>query len=163
MTNFKVGHGYDIHRLESGVKLILGGVELDFDRGLAGHSDGDVLSHALIDALLGAVGKGDIGQLFPPTDKSIKGISSLKMLERTREILEEERFAIANIDCTIIGERPKLSPHYQAMKEKLAGVLKIDTPDINIKAKTKEKLGPVGDGRAMEAHAVALVYKIKSS
>ena len=158
VSKFRIGQGYDIHRLEKGYDLVLGGEKLDFELGLKGHSDADVLTHAIIDALLGAAGQGDIGKLFPPSDQSIKGIRSLTMLARTREILESQGWAIANIDTTLVAERPKLSPHAK-IKANLAEVLGLSTDQISIKGKTKEKLGPVGEGLAMEAHAIALIFK----
>lgn len=156
---FRVGNGYDIHRLESGIPLFLGGIEIEFDRGLAGHSDGDVLTHAIIDALLGAAGLGDIGQHFPPGDASIKGIRSLAMLEKTVALLEEHSFAIGNIDATVVCEKPRLSDHYQAMKASLAGAASVGTDSISLKAKTAERMGEVGRGEAIEAYAVALLVR----
>ena len=140
-----------------GRKLILGGVEIPFERGLLGHSDGDVLLHAVADALLGAAGKGDIGQHFPSSDPSYKGISRLKLLERVAGLLEKDGFAVVNIDATVLAEGPPLSPYFEAMKKKLASALGLDARDIGIKATTQEGLGAVGRGEGMAALAVALV------
>ncbi|HWC77680.1 MAG TPA: 2-C-methyl-D-erythritol 2,4-cyclodiphosphate synthase [Blastocatellia bacterium] len=157
-TSNRVGTGYDIHRLVEGRKLILGGIEIPFERGLLGHSDSDVLTHAICDALLGAAGVGDIGTHFPDTDPRFSGASSLTLLAQVCEILEGRGFSIANIDATILAERPRLSSHIQSMRERLASVLKIDVDRVSIKAKTSEGLGAVGRGEAIEAHAVALIY-----
>lgn len=158
MNNFKIGQGYDIHKLVSGIPLILAGVEIEFDKGLHGHSDGDVVTHAVIDALLGASGCGDIGQLYPPTDQSIKGIDSQKMLARVGDVLKKNGYSIGNIDATVVCQKPKLANHYNEMKQKLASSLGIEAKLINIKAKTAEKLGPTGEGKSIEAHAVALIF-----
>ena len=152
---YKIGHGYDAHRLEDNRKLILGGVEIDYERGLAGHSDADVLVHAIIDALLGAAGLGDIGELFPDSDKKYKNISSLILLEEVGEIIKKD-YIIANIDCTIVAEKPKLAPYKQAIKNKLSEVLQAD---INIKAKTEEGLGFTGRGEGIAAYAVCIIEK----
>lgn len=159
VNKFRIGQGYDIHRLEQGYDLVLGGEKLDFELGLKGHSDADVLTHAIIDALLGAAGQGDIGKLFPPSDDSIKGIRSLTMLAKTREILDSNGWEIANIDTTLVAEKPRLAPHADKMKANLAEVLGLSPDQISIKGKTKEKLGPVGEGQAMEAHAITLIFK----
>lgn len=151
----RVGIGFDLHRLEPGRRLVLGGVELTSDRGSVGHSDGDVLSHAVCDALLGAAGLGDIGTHFPDTDPRWKGISSLAFLERTAEMLAERNLSIAWIDAVVIAERPKLGPHFPAMREALARALSVDTGRINLKAKTHEGIGELGRSEAVAAQAIA--------
>ena len=151
------GIGYDLHRLEVGRKLILGGVEVPFDRGPAGHSDGDVLTHAICDALLGAAGLGDIGTHFPDTDPKWKGVSSLLFLEHVRKLLKERGLAIAHIDAIVICERPKLGPHFPAMRKKLAEALGITPEQINLKAKTNEGVDAVGRGEAIAAQAIATI------
>ena len=152
----RVGIGYDIHRLTSGRKLVIGGVEIPFFRGLWGHSDGDVLIHAVIDAILGACALGDIGRHFPDTDEQYRGIASTELLARVEEMLAE-RCRVENIDSTIVAERPKLAPYIDAMRARIAEKLKIPIEKISIKAKTAEGVGPLGEGLAIEAHAVALV------
>ena len=147
-----IGHGWDIHRLVAGRKFLLGGVEIPHPAGPLGHSDGDVLLHAIIDALLGAAGLGDIGQLFPDTDPALKGISSETMIAKTMELLKG-KWALVNIDATVITEAPKIAPHREAIRAKVAALT--GCPQVNIKAKTYEKLGPVGEGTAIECHAVA--------
>lgn len=153
----RIGIGYDIHRLVEGRKLILGGVEIPFEKGLLGHSDSDVLSHAICDALLGAAALGDIGTHFPDTDPRWAGASSLDFLARAVEMLTERGYRISNIDATVIAERPKLRPHIEAMRERLASVLRIDVDRVNVKAKTGEGLESIGRGEAMAAQAVALL------
>jgi 2-C-methyl-D-erythritol 2,4-cyclodiphosphate synthase len=150
----RVGIGYDIHRLEAGRRLILGGVEIPADRGPVGHSDGDALAHALCDALLGAAGLGDIGTHFPDTDPRWKDASSLLFLERTAAMLAERGLRVAWIDAVVIAERPKLGPHFPAMKEALAGALVVTPDRINLKAKTNEGLGELGRGEAIAAQVV---------
>lgn len=147
-----IGHGWDIHKLVAGRKFLLGGVEIPHPTGPLGHSDGDVLLHAVIDALLGAAGQGDIGRLFPDTDPSIKGISSEKMLARSLELLAG-RWKIVNIDVTVIAEAPKIAPHRDAIRAHVAALT--GCGQVNIKAKTMEGLGPVGAREAIECHAVA--------
>lgn len=154
-ATFRVGIGYDVHRLEPGRPLILGGLSIEASHGPVGHSDGDALAHAICDALLGAGGLGDIGTHFPDTDPQWKGVSSLLFLERTAEMLAERGLRIAWIDAVVIVERPKLGPHFAAMREALAGALKIPAETINLKAKTNERLGELGRGEAIAAHAVA--------
>jgi 2-C-methyl-D-erythritol 2,4-cyclodiphosphate synthase len=149
------GIGYDLHRLAEGRKLILGGIELPFPKGPVGHSDGDALSHALCDALLGAAGLGDIGTHFPDTDPKWKDVSSLRFLERIRDLLTEHRFRIVHIDATVITERPKLGPHFPAMREALAKSLSIAPSMINLKAKTNESVDAIGRGEAIAAQAIA--------
>jgi len=153
----RCGIGYDAHRLVAGRKLILGGVEIPHDRGLEGHSDADVLSHAIADALLGAMGKGDIGHHFPDTDESIRGISSLEILRHVRELLAEENARATNIDATLIAEAPKLQPHIPQMKAKIANALACDVSRVNIKATTNEGLGAIGHGEGIAAIATGLV------
>ena len=148
----RVGMGYDVHRLVEGRRLILGGVEIPFEKGLLGHSDGDVLLHAICDALLGAAGKGDIGQHFPDTNPEYKDISSLVLLEKVKGLIKEYR--INNIDSIIVAQEPKLAPYLEKMKENIAGVLKIDKDKINIKATTTEKLGSIGRGEGIAAYAM---------
>ncbi len=149
------GIGYDLHRLAEGRRLILGGVEVPFDKGPVGHSDGDVLSHAICDALLGAAGLGDIGTHFPDTDPKWKGASSLLFLESVRGLLEARRLRIAHIDAVIITEKPKLGPHFPAMRAALARALGIQTGQINLKAKTNEGVDALGRGEAIAAQAIA--------
>lgn len=159
MTDLRIGHGYDVHRLTEGRKLILGGVEVPWEKGLLGHSDADVLIHAVMDALSGAARLGDIGKLFPDTDPAYKDISSLKLLGEVAALLKERGWSVVNIDATLIAQAPKVSPYRQAMVENLAGVLEVDIERVNVKATTEEKLGFTGDGSGMAAHAVALLEK----
>jgi 2-C-methyl-D-erythritol 2,4-cyclodiphosphate synthase len=149
------GIGYDLHRLAEGRKLMIGGIEVPFDKGSVGHSDGDVLAHALCDALLGAAGLGDIGTHFPDTDPKWKGASSLLFLEHTRKLLDQKRLRIAHLDAVVICERPKLGPHFPAMRAALAKSLGIDQEKINLKAKTNEGTGEIGRGEAIAAHTIA--------
>jgi len=151
----RVGIGYDLHRLEAGRKLIIGGIELPFDKGPMGHSDGDVVAHAMVDALLGAAGLGDIGTHFPDTDPKWKGANSLLFLEHTRKLLEQKRFAIEHVDAVVILERPKLGPHFPKMREALAKSLGIEAEKIHLKAKTNEGVDAVGRGEAIASHVVA--------
>lgn len=151
------GIGYDAHRLATGRKLILGGVEIPHDRGLDGHSDADVLCHAIADALLGAVGESDIGHHFPNTDESIRGISSLEILQRTSALLGQLRARAVNVDATLIAEAPKIAPHIPAMREKIATALGLEPSRVSIKATTNEGLGAIGRGEGMAAMAVATV------
>ena len=156
---FRCGIGYDLHRLEAGRKLILGGVEIPFEKGLAGHSDADIVLHALTDALLGAAGQGDIGELFPPTDPQWKDCDSAVFLKHACELVETYGFRISNIDIVVILERPKLLPHRQKIRENLAKILKVRPDQVGLKAKTSEKVGPAGRGEAAEAHAVACLVR----
>jgi 2-C-methyl-D-erythritol 2,4-cyclodiphosphate synthase len=153
----RCGTGYDAHRLTAGRKLILGGVEISHERGLEGHSDADVLCHAIADALLGAIAEGDIGHHFPNTDESIRGISSLEILEKVSALLEAKKARAVNIDATLVAEAPKIAPHIPAMREKIAAALWIDTSCVSIKATTNEGLGAIGRGEGMAAMAVAMV------
>ena len=157
MSQFRVGIGNDIHRLVEGRKLILGGVEIHHDRGLLGHSDGDSLTHAITDALLGAAALGDIGSHFSDRDPRWAGADSLVFLRHVRGLLEERGFEVANVDATILAERPKMAPHISEMKVRLAEAMKISESQINIKAKTNEGLDAIGRGEAIAAQAVALI------
>jgi 2-C-methyl-D-erythritol 2,4-cyclodiphosphate synthase len=151
------GIGYDIHRLADGLKLILGGVEIAHARGLEGHSDADVLSHAIADALLGAIGAGDIGQHFPNTDESIRGISSMEILKRVGSLLNEKNARVINVDATVIAEAPKLVPHVPAMRQEIAAAIGVSESDVSVKATTNEKLGPIGQGEGIAAIAIATI------
>lgn len=157
MTRLRIGHGYDVHRLTGGRKLVLGGVEVPYERGLLGHSDADVLTHAVMDALAGASGLGDIGGLFPDTDPAYAGISSLKLLMAVGERLKEKNFAVVNIDATLIAQAPKISPYKQQMAEQIAAALEITPEQVNVKATSEEGLGFTGTGDGMAAHAVVLL------
>lgn len=154
---YRVGSGYDVHRLERGVPLTLGGVSLAHDRGLASHSDGDALAHAIGDAILGALGLGDLGTHFPDTDPRFRGISSLVLLERIRDLARERGARIVNVDATVIAEAPRLAPHVGAMREHLGRALSIGAERVSVKATTNEKLGLVGREEGIAAMAVALV------
>jgi len=156
-----VGIGYDVHRLKVGRKLVLGGIEIPHERGLDGHSDADVLTHAIADALLGAAGEKDIGHHFPNTDPSLKGIDSQEILRRVQAILTAKRFAIVNIDCTLIAEAPKIGPHLQAMKSKLSQTLQISSRYIGVKATTNEGLGFIGQGEGIAAMAVVSLERVE--
>jgi 2-C-methyl-D-erythritol 2,4-cyclodiphosphate synthase len=153
----RVGTGYDVHPLVRGRRLMLGGIEVPFDQGLEGHSDGDAVIHAIIDALLGAAGLGDIGIHFPSSDPGLKGISSLILLQRIRSLLEQDGWHIANVDATIIAERPKLTPYVPQMREAIARALEVETERISVKSTTSKGLGFIGQGQAIAVHAVALV------
>jgi len=153
----RIGIGYDIHRLVEGRKLILGGVEIPFEKGLLGHSDSDVLSHAICDALLGAAALGDIGTHFPDSDPKWAGASSMDFLARAVEMVTERGYRIANIDATVMAERPKLQPHIEDMRVRLASVLVIDIDRINVKAKTNEGLDSIGRGEAIAAQAIVIL------
>jgi 2-C-methyl-D-erythritol 2,4-cyclodiphosphate synthase len=155
----RIGMGYDIHRLVEGRKLVLAGVEIPFEKGLLGHSDSDVLTHAICDALLGAAALGDIGAHFPDTDGRWKGAPSLDLLARVVEMISERGYRLANVDATVMAERPRLRPHIRLMRERLAAVLQVDVDRVSVKAKTGEGLESVGRGEAMAAHAVALLIK----
>ena len=160
MSEFRIGHGYDVHRLAEGRKLILGGVDIPWEKGLLGHSDADVLTHAVMDALLGAAGLGDIGKHFPDTDPAYTGADSLKLLGHVVGLLGERGFAVGNVDATILAQRPKLAPHIPLMRDNLAQVIGVDPGRVNVKATTEEGLGFTGSGEGMAAHAVALIEKI---
>lgn len=153
----RIGTGYDVHRLSEGRKLIMGGVEIPFEKGLLGHSDADVLIHAVMDALLGAAGLGDIGLHFPDTDPAYKGISSLLLLERTGELLQEKGFLIENIDAVIIAQAPKMRPFIDTMRKNIAEALGLEAEYVNVKATTEEGLGFTGSGEGIAAQAVCLI------
>lgn len=157
----RIGHGYDVHRLVEGRKLILGGVEIPYGKGLLGHSDADVLTHAVMDALLGAAAMGDIGKHFPDTDQAYAGADSLKLLERVVALLREKNWVVGNVDATILAQRPKLAPHIPQMVQNLAAKMGVEPEQVNVKATTEEKLGFTGSGEGMAAHAVCLLEKMK--
>ena len=154
---YRIGNGYDVHRLVKGRKLILGGVDIPHSLGLDGHSDADVLCHALCDSLLGASGAGDLGKYFPDTDNKWKGVSSLVLLEKSGELVAEHGFQISNIDTTIVAQQPKIGPHIESMTTNISETLKIDPTQINIKATTTERLGFTGREEGIAAYAVALL------
>ena len=156
----RVGMGYDVHKLTEGRKLILGGVEIPYDKGLLGHSDADVLVHAVMDALLGAAALGDIGRHFPDTDPEYKGASSMKLLKHVGKLVEDKLYVIGNIDATIIVQRPKMAPYIEAMRANVANVLHIDIDQVNIKATTEEGLGCTGSGEGRSAQAIASLEEI---
>ena len=156
---FRIGNGYDVHRLVTGRKLILGGVEIPHPLGLEGHSDADALTHAICDAILGALGAGDIGKYFPDTDPKWKGVSSLILLKEVGAKCAERGFAISNIDSIIAAQKPKIAPHIEAMQQNIASALGVDPTQINVKATTTETLGYVGREEGMAAYAVALLEK----
>ena len=153
----RIGHGYDVHRLTEGRALILGGVHIPFERGLLGHSDADVLTHAVMDALLGAAGLWDIGHAFPDTDPAYKGADSLVLLDQVMAMLRENGLRVGNVDATILAQRPKLAPYIPQMRANLATRLGVDVSRVNVKATTEEGLGFTGTGEGMAAHAVALL------
>lgn len=159
--NFRIGEGWDIHALVEGRKLILGGIEVPYHLGLLGHSDADVLLHAITDALLGAAALGDIGTHFPDTDVRFKGADSSVLLAEAARRVREKGYEIGNVDSTIIAQAPKLMPHMPAIRAKVAQTLGLDLDQVNVKAKTAEKMGPVGQGQAMEARAVVLLTFIR--
>ncbi len=160
MTNLRIGHGYDVHRLKTGRALILGGVTIPYDRGLDGHSDADVLTHAIMDALLGAAAAGDIGKLFPDNDEAFRGISSLELLRHVKLHLAENNYKIVNVDATVIAQAPKLSPYREEMREKLAKVMEVGVDQVSVKATTEEHLGFTGSGEGIAAHAVVLIERV---
>lgn len=157
MQGMRIGHGYDVHRLIEGRKLVLGGVDIPWEQGLLGHSDADVLTHAVMDALLGAAGLRDIGMHFPDTDPAYDGADSLKLLARVVELLGEKGFSVGNVDATVLAQRPKLAPYISQMRDNLARVMEISPDWVNVKATTEEGLGFTGSGEGMAAHAVALI------
>ena len=158
LPDFRIGEGWDSHALVPGRKLIIGGVEVPHATGLLGHSDADVLLHAIIDALLGAAGLGDIGAHFPDTDARFKGSDSVLLLQATGRLLAERGHRIGNIDSTVVAQAPKLAAYIPAMRSRIADALELDAARVNVKAKTAEKLGPVGQGLSMEARAIVLLY-----
>lgn len=156
----RIGHGYDVHRLVEGRRLILGGVEVPHTLGLLGHSDADVLTHAVMDALLGAAGLGDIGRHFPDTDPAYAGADSLKLLDYVVELLEAQGWKVGNVDATILAQRPKLAPHLEQMRENLAARMKVEPEQVNVKATTEEKLGFTGVEEGIASHAVCLLERV---
>ena len=160
MQGVRIGHGYDVHRLVEGRRLILGGVDVPWERGLLGHSDADVLTHAVMDALLGAAGLGDIGRHFPDTDPAYAGADSLKLLAYVVALLRERGFTVGNVDATVLAQRPKLAPHIPQMRDNLARTMEVGPEQVNVKATTEEGLGFTGSGEGMAAHAVALIERM---
>lgn len=156
---FRIGHGYDVHKLVEGRKLILGGVEIPHTVGLLGHSDADVLAHAIMDAMLGALALGDIGHLFPDTDDNFKGADSMKLMAEVCRVVREKGYEVGNIDATIIAQAPKLAPHILTMRENIAKVCGCDISQISVKATTEEKLGFTGEKLGISSHAVALMIR----
>ena len=155
----RIGHGYDVHRLVEGRKLILGGVDIPYEKGLLGHSDADVLLHAISDAILGSIGEGDIGRHFPDTDPRYKGADSLKLLAHVMKLAEDKGFRLGNLDATIVAQSPKLAPHIPLMRQNIAGVLSAEIDRVNVKATTTEELGFAGRGEGIAAYAVTLMEK----
>ena len=158
--NFRIGHGYDVHRLVEGRELILGGVNIPWKLGLLGHSNADVLAHAIMDAILGAAAMGDIGMLFPDNDPTFKGADSLKLLGEVMRRVREEGWEVVNIDATVLAQAPKLSPHKMQMRENLAAAAGLDVSQVSVKATTEEGLGWTGSSEGMAVHAVAMLTKI---
>lgn len=158
---YRIGIGYDLHLLVEGIKLFLGGVEIPYSKGLLGHSDADVLLHALADALLGAVSEKDIGELFPDTDPKYKGISSIEILKKAYALIKDKGYSVGNIDAVIIAQEPELAPFKKQMQERIAEVLKVKEDAIGIKAKTQEGIGEIGQKRAIAGYAVVLLHKEK--
>ena len=158
----RVGMGYDVHKLVEGRDLIMGGVKIDYEKGLLGHSDADVLLHAISDALLGAAALGDIGKHFPDNDEKYKGASSIMLMERVAEILADNHYVISNVDSTIIAQKPKMAPHIQKMRENIANALGIEIDLVSVKATTEEGLGFTGEGLGISAQAVALITKVEN-
>lgn len=156
----RIGHGYDVHRLVEGRKLILGGVEIPFEKGLDGHSDADVLVHAVMDALLGAAALGDIGKLFPDNDERYLGADSIGLLKTVRTVLEEHGWKLSNLDATVIAQRPKLAPYIDTMRKRIADALETDAENVSVKATTEERLGFTGNGEGISAHAVCLIERV---
>ncbi len=157
----RIGHGYDVHRLTEGRKLILGGVNIPWEKGLLGHSDADVLVHALMDAMLGAAALGDIGKLFPDNDDAYLGADSIVLLRKVTEVLRTRGWRLSNADCTVIAQRPKLAPYIESMRETIAEAAGVEPDRISVKATTEEKLGFTGSGEGIAAHAVVLIEEIK--
>ena len=159
-AGYRVGQGFDIHRLAPGRALVLGGVHIPHPTGPWGHSDADVLLHALMNAVLGAIGKGDIGTHFPDTDPEFEGVSSTSLLGRVLRLMRQAGFGVVNVDITVLAERPRLAPHFGAVRTRLAGLLEVSEDVVNLKAGTLEGLGPIGEGRAMAAMAVVLLESV---
>lgn len=159
MTGLRIGQGYDVHRLVEGKRLILGGVEIPWEKGLLGHSDADVLTHAVMDALCGAAGLGDIGTLFPDSDPRYAGADSIALLRQVAALLREKGYAVVNVDAALIAQRPKIAPYKAEMAENLAGALGVERDRVNVKATTEEGLGFTGDGSGMAAQAAVLLEK----
>ena len=156
----RIGHGYDVHRLVAGRKLILGGVEVPFEKGLDGHSDADVLVHAVMDAMLGAAALGDIGKLFPDNDDAYLGADSMELLKKVRDVLRAYGWRLGNLDATVIAQRPKLAPFIDTMRSNIAGMLETDVSNVSVKATTEERLGFTGSGEGIAAHAVCLIEHV---
>ena len=156
----RIGHGYDVHRLVEGRRLILGGVEIPFEKGLDGHSDADVLVHAVMDALLGAAALGDIGKLFPDNDERYLGADSVELLKKVRDVLQEHGWKPGNLDATVIAQRPKLAPYIDTMRKRIADALETDAENVSVKATTEERLGFTGSGEGIAAHAVCLIERV---
>lgn len=156
----RIGHGYDVHRLVEGRKLILGGVEIPFEKGLDGHSDADVLVHAVMDALLGAAALGDIGKRFPDNDDAYLGADSVELLKKVRDVLQEHGWKPGNLDATVIAQRPKLAPYIDTMRKRIADALETDAENVSVKATTEERLGFTGSGEGIAAHAVCLIERV---
>lgn len=159
MNHMRIGHGYDVHRLVEGRKLILGGVEVPYAKGLLGHSDADVLLHAISDAILGAIGEGDIGRHFPDTDPAFKGADSIKLLQHVMGLADAKGYRIGNVDATVVAQRPKLAPFIQQMRQNIARALATDDDRVNVKATTTEELGFAGRGEGIAAYGVALLER----
>ncbi|MBO5039839.1 MAG: 2-C-methyl-D-erythritol 2,4-cyclodiphosphate synthase [Clostridia bacterium] len=158
-SDIRIGHGYDVHRLTEDRDLIIGGVKIPYEKGLLGHSDADVLVHAILDAILGALGEGDIGKHFPDTDERFKGINSMLLAENVASLLSSKGYTVGNIDATVVAQRPKLSPYIEDMRANIAKVFGVTPDRVNIKATTEEKLGFTGSGEGISAHAVCLIIK----
>lgn len=159
MIGIRIGHGYDVHRLTEGRPLILGGIHIPYERGLLGHSDADVLAHAVMDALLGAAALGDIGGLFPDSDERLRGADSLRLLEQVTALLAENGWEIGNVDATVLAQAPKLAPYIPEMRQKLAAAMGVNASQVSVKATTEEHLGFTGAGEGMACHAVALLSR----
>ena len=157
----RIGHGYDVHRLVEGRALILGGVHIPYEKGLLGHSDADVLTHALMDALLGAAALGDIGRLFPDNDDRFAGADSVALLREVIRIIHDQGYTVGNVDCTVLAQRPKLAPYIPQMRERLCEAMGVSVEQVSVKATTEEGLGFTGEGKAIAAHAVALLEKME--
>ena len=160
MTDLRIGYGYDVHRLVPGRALVLGGVTVPFEKGLLGHSDADVLTHAVMDALLGAAALGDIGKLFPDSDAAYAGADSIALLERVTALLREHGWQVGNVDATVVAQAPKLAPYVPEMRRRLAEAMGLDVDCVSVKATTEERLGFTGSGEGMAAHAVALIERL---